>query len=65
MVLFLYDIIIFSKTEEEHREYSDLAKRMISKERLILYDKKCEYIKKEIKVLSHHSNQDGIKTTKL
>ncbi|GKE30742.1 putative reverse transcriptase domain-containing protein [Tanacetum coccineum] len=60
MIVFIDDILIYSKTREEHEEHLGLVLELLKKERL--YDKfsKCEFWLREVQFLGHVINSDGI-----
>ena len=56
------DILIVSKSFEEHLEHLDIVLNKLRKANLVLKQSKCEFIKSEIKFLGHVINADGIST---
>jgi hypothetical protein len=61
-VLYLDDIIIFSKTEDEHIKRLESVLRILKEQNLKLKGKKCEFFKTEIKYLGFVVSDGGIKT---
>ncbi|GKB80969.1 putative reverse transcriptase domain-containing protein, partial [Tanacetum coccineum] len=60
VILFIDDILIYSKSKEEHAVHLKLILELLKKEKL--YDKfsKCEFWLQEVQFLGHVVNQDGI-----
>jgi hypothetical protein len=60
MVVFIDDILIFSKNEEEHDEHLRLVLQKLRENQL--YDKfnKCEFLLKEVSFLGHIISEGGI-----
>ena len=61
-IIYLDDIIVFSKTPEEHIEWLESVFEKISKAGLKLKPSKCEFFKKQISYLSHIVSDKGIET---
>ncbi|GKC37830.1 putative reverse transcriptase domain-containing protein, partial [Tanacetum coccineum] len=59
VIVFIDDILIYSKTKEEHKTYLGLILELLKKE---LYAKfsKCEFWLREVQFLGHVINGDGI-----
>ena len=60
--IYLDDIIIFSKTEDEHIKRLESVFRRLKEQNLKLKGKKCEFFKTEIKYLGFVVSDGGIKT---
>lgn len=60
VVCYLDDILIFSKTEEEHAEHVRLVLEVLRKHKLYAEPKKCEFGRREIGFLGHKLTQAGI-----
>ena len=61
-IIYLDDVIIFSKTPEEHIERLTAVFEKISKAGLKLKPSKCEFFKTKISYLGHIVSKDGIET---
>nr|GFB25644.1 putative reverse transcriptase domain-containing protein [Tanacetum cinerariifolium] len=60
MIVFIDDILIYSKTREEHEDYLGLVLELLKKERLYAMFSKCEFWLREVQFLRHVINDDGI-----
>ena len=60
VVCYLDDIIIYSKTEAEHKELLEKVLQRLREAGLKLNAKKCSFMKKEIKCLGHIVSAEGI-----
>jgi hypothetical protein len=60
MVLFIDDILIFSKNEEEHDEHLCLVLQNLRENQLYAKLNKCEFWLKEVSFLSHIISEEGI-----
>ncbi|WOG95286.1 hypothetical protein DCAR_0414598 [Daucus carota subsp. sativus] len=61
MIVFIDDILIYSKTEEEHAEHLRLALEVLRKEKLYAKFSKCEFWLQEVQFLGHVISNEGIK----
>jgi hypothetical protein len=60
VVVFIDDILIFSKTEEEHAEYLRLVLQKLREHKLYAKRSKCEFWLKEVSFLGHVVSNRGI-----
>ncbi|GJX70603.1 putative reverse transcriptase domain-containing protein [Tanacetum coccineum] len=60
VIVFIDDILIYSKTREEHEEHLGLVLELIKKERLYAKFFKCEFWLREVQLLGHVINGEGI-----
>ena len=63
-LIYLDDVIIFSKTEEEHLEWMRVVFDRFRKHGLKLKPPKCEVFKTEINYLAHHVSKRGVLPSK-
>ena len=61
-LIFLDDILIFSKTFEDHLKRLESAFERLEKHNLKLKPSKCEFVMREVKYLGHIVPEDGIRT---
>ena len=64
-LIYLDDMIVFSKTEEEHLQCLHLVFECFQKHNLKLKLSKCEFFHYEINYLAHHVSKGGIQPSKL
>ncbi|GKC51073.1 putative reverse transcriptase domain-containing protein [Tanacetum coccineum] len=58
--VFIDDILIYSKSEEEHEVHLRLVLELLNKEKLYAKFSKCEFLLQEVHFLGHVVNQNGI-----
>ncbi|KAJ9566605.1 hypothetical protein OSB04_002571 [Centaurea solstitialis] len=61
VIVFIDDILIYSKTAEEHGEHLRKVLEMLKREQLYAKFSKCEFWLKEVQFLGHIVTQEGIK----
>ncbi|KAJ9552858.1 hypothetical protein OSB04_016903 [Centaurea solstitialis] len=61
VIVFIDDILIYSKTAEEHGDHLRKVLEMLKRERLYAKFSKCEFWLKEVQFLGHVVTQEGIK----
>ena len=60
MVVFIDDILVYSKKEEEHEEHLRIVLQMLRKHKLYANFDKCDFYQKEIQYLRHVISAEGI-----
>nr|GEU83123.1 hypothetical protein [Tanacetum cinerariifolium] len=60
VILFIDDILIYSKSEEEHEVHLKTILDLLKKEKLYAKFSKCEFWLKDVQFLGHVVNRDGI-----
>ncbi|GJS43766.1 putative reverse transcriptase domain-containing protein [Tanacetum coccineum] len=60
VIVFIDDILIYSKTREEHVEHLRLVLELLKREKLYAKFYKCEFWLREVKFLGHAINGNGI-----
>ena len=61
VLVYLDDILVFSKTEEEHLQHVKQVLEVLRNHRLYAKLSKCEFGKKELNFLGHVVSAEGIK----
>jgi len=61
VLVYLDDIVIFSKTEEEHVMHLDIVMRILQKHKLYAKLSKCSFAQNELIVLGHVVGQNGLR----
>ncbi|GJW69354.1 putative reverse transcriptase domain-containing protein [Tanacetum coccineum] len=60
IIMFIDDILIYSKSKEEHEVHLKLVLELLKKEKLFAKFSKCEFWLQEVHFLGHVVNSDGI-----
>ncbi|GJV97874.1 putative reverse transcriptase domain-containing protein [Tanacetum coccineum] len=60
MIMFIDDILIYSKSKEEHEEHVKLILELLKKEELYAKFSKCEFCLPKVKFLGHMIGSEGI-----
>lgn len=60
VIVFLDDILIFSKSEEEHEQHVRQVLEILRKNKLYAQESKCAFFKRSISFLGHAVSEDGI-----
>jgi hypothetical protein len=60
VVVFIYDILVYSKNEQEHTEHLHIVLQRLRDHHLYAKLSKCDFWLREIKFLGHTISQDGI-----
>ncbi|GJX50297.1 reverse transcriptase domain-containing protein [Tanacetum coccineum] len=60
MIIFIDDILIYSKSKEEHAEYLKLILELLKKEELYAKFSKCEFWLSKVQFLGHVIDSEGI-----
>ena len=61
VIVFLDDVLIYSKSKEEHQKHVRTVLQTLRENQLYAKLSKCDFFKKEISFLGHVVNRDGIK----
>ncbi|KAD3336887.1 hypothetical protein E3N88_32406 [Mikania micrantha] len=64
IIVFIDDILIYSKTQEEHKEHLQLALELLRQEKLYAKLSKCDFWIREVQFLGHVVNEQGIHVDK-
>ena len=62
VAVYLDDVLVFSRTLEDHLEHLHCVIQRIRDAKLKLKPSKCQFIRKEVKYLGHIVTQEGLKT---
>ncbi|GKG35023.1 putative reverse transcriptase domain-containing protein, partial [Tanacetum coccineum] len=60
MIVFIDDILIYSKSKEEHEEYLKLILELLKKEELYTKFSKCDFWLPKVQFISHVIDSEGI-----
>ena len=60
VVVFIDDILIYSKTEEEHKEHLKIVLQELRDHQLFAKFSKCDFFKDKIQYLGHVVTKEGI-----
>ena len=60
VVIFIDDILIFSKNEEEHAEHLRIVLQRLREHKLYAKSSKCDFWRKEVQFLGHIISKDGV-----
>ena len=60
VIVFINDILVYSKTQEQHEEHLREVLEVLRRERLFAKFSKCEFWLHEVQFLGHLVNQKGI-----
>jgi hypothetical protein len=60
VIVFLDDIIIYSKSEEEHEHHLRMVLQVLREHQLYAKSSKCSFYQKQIHYLGHIISKDGI-----
>ena len=63
-LIYLDDVIVFSKTEEEHVHHMYIVFKCFREHHLKFKPTKCEFFKSEINYLAHHVSKDSVQLSK-
>ena len=63
-LIYLYDVIVFSKTEEEHLQHLNIVFNHFREHNLRLKPTKCKFFQSEINYLVHHASKEGVQASK-
>ena len=61
VIVYLDDILIFSRSKEEHLEHLKLVLKTLQKEKLLINLKKCNFMKEELIYLGFVVSKEGLK----
>ena len=60
VIVFLDDILIYSKSEEEHEQHLRMVLQVLTDHQLYAKLRKCSFYQKQIHYLGHIISEDGI-----
>ena len=60
VIVFIDEILVYSKTEDDHRRHLRLLLELLRKEKLYAKLSKCEFWIREVHFLGHIVNENGI-----
>ena len=63
-LIYLDDVIVFLKTEEEHMQHLHVVFNHFWEQNLKLKPTKCEFLQNEINYLAHHVSKEGVRPSK-
>jgi hypothetical protein len=63
VLCFLDDILVFSRTEEEHEQHVRAVLRRLRERKLYAKLSKCEFFQKEVEFLGHRIGADGLRVS--
>ena len=62
MLVFFYDILIYSKSYEEHLEHVKLVLQLLARDHWQVKLSKCIFAKRQVSYLGHVISQEGVST---
>jgi hypothetical protein len=61
VLVFLDDILIFSRTLEEHQRHVEKVLTKLRESKLYAKESKCDFFKEEVEFLGHHVGRNGVR----
>lgn len=61
VIVYIDDILFFSKSKEEHLEHIKLVLRTLQKEKILINFKKCSFMKEDMVYLAFVVSKEGLK----
>ena len=61
ILVYIDDILIYSKTREEHLKHLETALKLLKENKVYCKESKCHFFKTEVEYLGHIISRDGIK----